>query len=42
MVKQNVLQLKSLKRLFMNAEVINRDDTVKIVDDINDNNKKYM
>ena len=34
----NVLK-KSLKDYNINAEVINREDTVKIVDDINDNNK---
>ena len=34
----NVLK-KRLKDYNINAEVINREDTVKIVDDINDNNK---
>ena len=34
----NVLK-KRLKDFNINAEVINREDTVKIVDDINDNNK---
>ena len=34
----NVLK-KRLKDYNVNAEVINREDTVKIVDDINDNNK---